>query len=90
MDQSARLVKILCPGDVCWKYTVAAPSFIDTVDLDRQQNRNPLAIQLTGELVDGGSAPAVPEQNDARMLAFLRPRGDRLHLSQASGGGNVP
>jgi len=73
MDQATRLVEILRPGNIRRNDAIVAPSFIDAVDLDREQDRNSAAIQFAGELIDGGSSPAVAEENDARiLLLFVR------------------
>lgn len=73
MDEAARLVEVLCPANIRRYKAIVTPSLINAVNLDRQHNWDPTASQFTGELVDGGSAPTVPEKNDAGiLLLFIR------------------
>lgn len=66
-----RLVKIQCLGNVGWDDAIVPPSFIDAVQLDCQQNRDAVLVELAGQSIHGGSAPAVSQQNDSGTFLFF-------------------
>ncbi|HUN85245.1 MAG TPA: hypothetical protein VMU48_12755 [Terracidiphilus sp.] len=71
MDQATGLVEIFRPRDIRRNDAIMVPSFVNTVDLDGQQDRDSAPIQFTGKLVDGRPTPAVTEKNDTGILLLF-------------------
>src|ERR1700757_1123441 len=71
VQQSMRLIKVHCLGDIVGDDLIALPRFLDAVDLYRKQHRDSSPIQFARQHDDGRSSPTVAEENDARLRFFL-------------------
>ena len=71
MDESVWLIEIHRRFHVIWDYAIVLPRLGDTIDLNRQQHRNPQSIQFARQKHDRRRSPAVSEQNDACLGFFL-------------------
>jgi hypothetical protein len=71
VNQAMGLIIIHRFGHVAGNYRVVLPKLGDAIDLRRQQNGDPGALQITRERDRRGCPPTVPEKYDAGRAFFL-------------------
>jgi len=67
MERTASLIEINCPGHVCGDNVVVLPEFSDAIDLNREQDRNSIFLQLPGQRYYRRGTPTVSIKDDTRL-----------------------